>query len=74
MRCVFSLAVGHCGVLNKGEVVGDVLVVRQPPVGPNQAVLTHRHLEKLSNCCLSSIQSFFLFTTFFSDFYYHIYY
>lgn len=46
MRCVFSLAVGHCGVLNKGEVVGDVLVVRQPPVGPNQAVLTHRHLEK----------------------------
>lgn len=25
---VHSLAVGHCGVLNEGEVVGDVLVVR----------------------------------------------
>ncbi len=41
----YSLAVGHCGVLDEGEVVGDVLVVRQPPMGPNQAVLTDRHLE-----------------------------
>lgn len=44
-RFVFSLGVGHCGVFNEGEVVGDALVVRQPPVSPNQAVLTHRHLE-----------------------------
>lgn len=44
---VFSLGVGHCGVLNEGEVVGDVLVVRQPPMGPNQAVLTNRHLETM---------------------------
>lgn len=42
---VCSLAAGHCGVLDEGEVVGDVLVVRQPPMGPNQAVLTNRHLE-----------------------------
>lgn len=41
---MFSLGVGHCGVLNEGEVVGDILVVRQPPMGPNQAVLTHCHL------------------------------
>lgn len=35
MMCVNSLGVGHCRVLNEGEVVGDVLVVRQPPMGPN---------------------------------------
>lgn len=33
--CVLSLGVGHSGVLNEGEVVRDVLVVRQPPMGPN---------------------------------------
>lgn len=43
--CVlFSLSVGHCGVFDKSEVVGDVLVVRKPPVGPNQAILTNCHL------------------------------
>lgn len=45
MCAVFSLGVGHRGVLDEGEVVGDVLVVRQPPMGPDQAVLTHRQLE-----------------------------
>ena len=45
MLAMFSLGVGHCGVLNEGEVVGNILVVRQPPMGPNKAVLTHRHLE-----------------------------
>lgn len=44
-RSVFSLGVGDGGVFNEGEIVGDVLVVRQPSVSPNQAVLTHRHLE-----------------------------
>lgn len=42
---MFSLGVEHGGVLDEGKVVGDVLVVRQPPVGPDQAVLTHRDLE-----------------------------
>lgn len=45
LGAAFSLGVGHCGVLNEGEVVGDILVVRQPPVSPNQAVLTHCYLE-----------------------------
>lgn len=40
-----SLGVGHCGVLDEGEVVGDVLVVRQPAVGPDQAVLADCHLR-----------------------------
>ena len=44
--CVSSLCVGHGGVLDECEVVGDVLVVRQPPMGPHQTVLTHRHLER----------------------------
>lgn len=42
---MFSLGVGHCGVLDERKVVGDVLVVRQPPMSPNQAVLTYCHLE-----------------------------
>lgn len=42
---LFSLGVGHCGVFNESEVVGDVLVVREPPMGPNQAVLTNCHLN-----------------------------
>ncbi len=45
LLCVFSLGVGHSRVLNEGEVVRDVLVVRQPPMSPNQAVLTDRHLQ-----------------------------
>lgn len=40
-----SLCVGHGGVLDKGEVVGDVLVVRQPAVGSDQAVLADGHLR-----------------------------
>lgn len=40
-----SLCVGHCGVLDEGEVVGDVLVVRQPAMGPDQTILTNRHLK-----------------------------
>lgn len=39
-----SLCAGHCGVLDEGEVVGDVLVVRQPAVVPEQAVLADGHL------------------------------
>lgn len=39
-----SLCAGHCGVLDEGEVVGDVLVVRQPAVVPDQAVLADGHL------------------------------
>lgn len=32
---LLSLCVGHGGVLDEGEVVGDVLVVRQPAVSPD---------------------------------------
>lgn len=51
---VFSLGVGHCGVLNESEVVGDVLVVRKPPMGPNQAVLTNRHLKTVTSTTRTS--------------------
>lgn len=40
-----SLCVGHGGVLDEGEVVGDVLVVGQPAVSPDQAVLAYCHLR-----------------------------
>lgn len=55
-NAVFSLGVGHCGVLDECEVVGDVLVVRQPPMGPNQAVLTDCHLKT------ATIKKTFVFT------------
>lgn len=68
MCAMFSLGVGHCGVLDEGEVVGDVLVVRQPPMGPNQVVLTHRHLETEQTTEMSlsiACDSFFIFLSFF---------
>lgn len=39
-----SLCTGHGGVLDEGEVVRDVLVVRQPAMGPDQAVLADGYL------------------------------
>lgn len=57
--CVlFSLCVGHCGVFNEGEVVGDVLVVREPPMGPNQAVLTNCHLYEVKKNIIYTIYKF----------------
>lgn len=49
---LFSLGVGNRGVFNESEVVGDALVVGEPPMGPNQAVLTNRHLERRVKPCL----------------------
>lgn len=40
----YSLGIGHCGVLGEGEVVSDVLVVREPAVSPYQPSSTHSHL------------------------------
>lgn len=63
--CVlFSLSVGHCGVFNESEVVGDVLVVREPPMGPNQAVLTNCHLYRVKQYYIQYINSAKIQTSF----------
>lgn len=51
---LFSLGVGSCGVFDESKVVGDVLVVGKPTMGPNQAVLTNRHLERRVKPCIWS--------------------